>query len=270
MDESGQPGTKPTTAFGREMYAWRKARRITWDNLAASVLCSVGMLRMVERGERAPTPQLAEALDKLWGLPDTFTRLLGEMPHGGPTWFDLWVRYEQSASELRIFEPLTVPGPLQTEAYARALIDQGEVTSERAGELVAARLARQRILERAVTCVLLDEVVLKRRVGGAKVMFDQLLRLEEVAALPKATVQVISADEGEYPGSSSGAYAIVNSPDGDAVHLDAAIRGHTDVDAETVETAVLMFERARSYALTSRKSLDLIRKVAGEYEADLG
>src|SRR5271166_5382454 len=105
------------------------------------------------------------------------------------------VDIEAQATVLRWYEPLVVPGLLQTEDYARAILSaRPDGNLDDLDEQVAARLARQAILDRTgapqLWCIL-DEGVLHRAIGGSKVMRSQLYRLAEVAEHPKTTIQVI-------------------------------------------------------------------------------
>ena len=112
-------------------------------------------------------------------------------------WFQEWADIEAEATVLRWYEPLVVPGLLQTEDYARAILSaRPDGNLDDLDEQVAARLARQAVLDRPdapqLWCVL-DEGVLHRAIGGSKVMRSQLYRLAEVAEHPKTTIQVIRA-----------------------------------------------------------------------------
>jgi hypothetical protein len=109
---------------------------------------------------------------------------------------------------LRWYEPLVVPGLLQTEGYARAILSaRPDGNLDDLDEQVAARLARQAVLDRPdapqLWCVL-DEGVLHRAIGGSKVMRSQLYRLAEVAEHPKTTIQVIRAAGAHAGGKENG------------------------------------------------------------------
>ena len=105
------------------------------------------------------------------------------VPVPEPGWFQQWAGIEAQATVLRWYEPLVVPGLLQTEEYARAILSaRPDGNLEDLDEQVAARLARQAILDRTgapqLWCIL-DEGVLHRAIGGSKVMRSQLYRLAE-------------------------------------------------------------------------------------------
>jgi hypothetical protein len=101
-----------------------------------------------------------------------------------------------------------VPGLLQTEEYARALIKAiaPEIGADVFEQRVEVRLRRQRLLEqdnRPCYRALLDEAVLHRRVGGAQVMYTQLGKILEAAEKGRATVQIIPFDIGAYGAQDS-------------------------------------------------------------------
>jgi hypothetical protein len=87
-----------------------------------------------------------------------------------PSWFEDWLKAEQEATTLRIWQPIIIPGLLQTPEYARALFlaGQDDTSDEAIGKLVAARMGRQAIFDkpdRPKLLVVLDEMVLHRLIG---------------------------------------------------------------------------------------------------------
>ncbi len=147
------------------------------------------MISKIETGDRPPAEDFPPRLDAVPEL-DTrgaLSRLWDQLKKGQRQrlygWFQEWVGIGARATVLRWYEPLVVPGLLQTEEYARAIL------SARPGgnlddldEQVAARLARQAVLDRTgapqLWCIL-DEGVLHRAIGGSKVMRSQLYHLDE-------------------------------------------------------------------------------------------
>jgi hypothetical protein len=136
---------------------------------------------VVESGQPSPAERFARACDQAfpqmggWFGPFYRASLKWEAPY--PRWFEDWIDAEGHAAVIRWWEPLLVPGLLQTPEYARALFrawptddDQDKIE-----QLVLARMDRQRIFE----CpkppsfwAVLDERVLRRRIGDAKVMHN--------------------------------------------------------------------------------------------------
>ncbi|MFE1439550.1 helix-turn-helix domain-containing protein [Streptomyces sp. NPDC058739] len=125
-----------------------------------------------------------------------------------PDWFSMYVSLEGAARLIRSYEPHFVPGLLQTEDYARAVLDAGTIgqtgpdTVERH---VSLRLERQRLLEREIPphlWVIMDETVLARPVcSRAEVMRGQLDRLLEAAEHDRITLQVAEFASGPHPGT---------------------------------------------------------------------
>ncbi|WP_171074043.1 helix-turn-helix domain-containing protein [Nonomuraea basaltis] len=113
-----------------------------------------------------------------------------------PDWFEPYLGLERDAALIRTYEVQYVPGLLQTEDYARAVIVEGHKgdTPERIERRVAVRMRRQHILNQPnprKLWVVLDEAALHRRVGGDAIMRAQLEHLAQMADLPHITVQVL-------------------------------------------------------------------------------
>ena len=182
-------------------------------------------------------------------------------------WFERWTDIEAEATALRSYEPLVVPGLLQTEDYARAILSaRPDGNLDDLDEQVAARLARQAVLERAsapqLWCVL-DEGVLDRAIGGSKVMRSQLYRLADLAEHPKTTIQVIQAG-GAHAGLLGG--FVIADLDGKPpmVYLETAAEGQVTDSPSVVAHLALRFDRLRAEALPWAASRDLIRRMAEE------
>jgi Domain of unknown function (DUF5753) len=192
-----------------------------------------------------------------------------------PRWFADWVDAEGRATVIRWWEPLLVPGLLQTAEYARALFKAWQTTEgdDEVDQLVTARLDRQRIFDQTrppSLWAVIDEGVLRRRIGGPKVMHEQLVHLAEAAERPMIKVHVIPAEVGAHIGLL-GAFAIADVA-GDApgiVYFESPDQGETTRDPATVTKIILTFETLRSEALPRGASRELIMKIAEEYVRDL-
>ncbi len=150
-----------------------------------------------------------------------------------PDWFEDYVGLEQDAALIRIYEVQLIPGLLQTEDYARAVIAQGHetVTSAQIEHRVAMRLHRQRILTPPSSrkiWVVLDEGALHRQVGGRVMMRAQLQHLAELACLPHVTIQVLPFTSGAHVGGV-GPITILRFPQAeldDVVYLEQVNGAH--------------------------------------------
>jgi transcriptional regulator with XRE-family HTH domain len=129
--------------------------------------------------------------------------------------FAQYLGYESSASVIRGFQLLTIPGLLQTDDYTRAVLEANRATS--IDERVELRIARQELLDRD-SCpeifYIFDEAALHRRVGGAAVMRGQLRHLKKLMEHPKISVQVVPYTAGAHP-SMSGSFTILEFADWD-------------------------------------------------------
>jgi hypothetical protein len=186
------------------------------------------------------------------------------MKHRAYGWFAKWADIEAEAVALRWYEPLIVPGLLQTEDYARAILSlRPGGNEEDLDAQVAARLARQAVLDRAQLWCVLDEGVLRREIGGAKVMQAQLDRLAGLAGHPRVTIQVVPGSFG-HAGLLGG--FVIAELDGrpPMVYLETAAEGQVTDSPSVAAHVALRFDKIRSEALPWGASRDLIRKVAEE------
>jgi transcriptional regulator with XRE-family HTH domain len=256
--------------FADELRAMRKHAGLSREELGERIGYTGSTIANIEAQHRSATKDQAVRLDEAFGLPGTFARL-EERLRGVPfsAGFRPFHPYEAEARTLRTFQHVLIPGLLQTEAYARVLsLAYPGTTDEEAEERVAARLARQAILDREdppapKLWVLLDEAVLHRQVGDVKVMHNQLMHLERMARRPNITVQVIPRAL-PHPGLL-GAFVIAEPDDSGAiVYLENADGGQTVENADTVAHIALMFDALRTEALPGSASLSLIEEVADQ------
>jgi hypothetical protein len=185
-------------------------------------------------------------------------------PH--PPWFRDWVEIEARATVIRWWEPLLVPGLLQTLDYARAVLGWGPDDGGDLDERVAARLERQCVFDRPSppeVWILVSEQILGYCVGSADVMRKQVDHLAEMAARPRVTIQVVSAGAGAY-GGLSGAFAIGTDSAADTViYLETGVQGMVIRDPRLITRAASMFDHLRAEALPRSQTLDVLAR-AGE------
>ena len=134
-----------------------------------------------------------------------------------PNWFQSYLGLEAWAALIRTYEVQFVPGLLQTEDYARAvvLLGHGRARSEEIDRRVAVRIQRQAILDHADPIKLwavVDEAVLRRPIGGTQIMRAQLEALLEAAARPNVRLQIVPFDAGGHS-AAGGAFTILRFPD---------------------------------------------------------
>ena len=262
--------------FAKELRRVRLAAGLSQEALGKRVGYSAELIGKVETGERRPTAKLATACDLVFPeLGGLFSRLVAEAEREHsvyPAWFANWVDAEQRASVIRWWEPLLIPGLLQTAEYARALFDAWQAIDGNGDtdELVTARLARQAIFDQPAPpsfWALMDETVLRRAVGGPKVMHEQLLHLADMSERPRVTIEVVPTDVGAHVGLL-GAFAIAGYADDTPgiVYLESPDAGEVSKHPGTVAKLALMYDTLRTESLGGRASRDLIRRVAEEWK----
>jgi DNA-binding XRE family transcriptional regulator len=227
-------------------------------------------------GGKPPSPELARAyaakFPELNALAEDglIERWADHVRRNGgvfPKFLHSWIDNERTATGLFYWEPMVVPGILQIEAYARAILAADPNSDETVDARAAGRLERQQILSRPrppMVSVVLAEDVLNRCVGSAEVMHDQLIYLAEVSQQPKVTIQVIPVSVGVHAGLA-GAAAIADTEDGGTlVHEDGFTAGRTSADPDIVVKVRERVAVLRSDALPRDASLEMISKVAKE------
>jgi transcriptional regulator with XRE-family HTH domain len=261
IDERGNMGKlqSPTLiTLGRMVRTFRDAAGLTQKELAKALDYTNGWVSNVETGQLRPRAEQVTALERALSLPagalmNIYEQLDGEIL---PGWLREWVDEESQAGVLRAFELSLVPGLLQIEAYARALLPGDEAS-------VAQRMKRQEILARDTPPtfhVVLDEAVLYHGRGGKDVMRAQLEHL--IASVgPHLSLQVVRSEMNPRP---RGAFAIATVDGADVGYVNTAIRGIVTSSREDLADLTASWEAIRTFALSQQESLDLIRKVIEE------
>jgi transcriptional regulator with XRE-family HTH domain len=184
-----------------------------------------------------------------------------------PQYYDL-IGYESAAHIIRQYENLIMPGLLQTQEYAQEYI-ASDLPPDKAADLdalVEVRMRRQDILdgEGAPTLFfVLDESVVRRQIGGARVMRDQLRHLVELANRPNITIEVVPFSAGANPGRSFTILEFSSAEDDDVLHLESPgfMRVTRDLQ-DAVVTYRERFERLREVSLRPEGSAVLLTQLA--------
>ncbi|MBT3152258.1 helix-turn-helix domain-containing protein [Streptomyces sp. CHD11] len=259
--------------FGARVRRLRTAAGLTQAELGAKTHVVSTRITQIERASGAkPTLELARALDAVLGAEDLLVELWPYVYREAfPDWSRKFMEYSERAVVIREYAAHVVPGLLQTEDYARvvlgldALLDDEEQLEER----VAARLGRQDRFgppNRPELCVILDESVLRRPIGGHAVMRKQLARLLDAAEGHHITVQVLPFDQGGHE-AMGGSLTVLSLPDGSEVaYTEGSDYGQLIEEPVNVSRYKLIYDRLRAAALPPLMSLDMIRStMEGNY-----
>lgn len=174
-----------------------------------------------------------------------------------PDWFQVYVGLEEAATLIRVYEVQFVPGLLQTEEYARAVVMQGSpgLSPDEVDNRVNVRLGRQRLFAKENAprlWAIVDEAALRRPMGGRDVLAGQIKRLMEAVSEPNITLQVMPFKYGGH-GAEGGAFTIMRFPETDlpdVVYMEYLTGAHYIDKPEEVERYAAVMGRV-SVAATS-------------------
>nr|WP_233477891.1 helix-turn-helix transcriptional regulator [Streptomyces sp. SID7804] len=263
-------------ALGKQVKVLRERAGLTQRALGDRLGYSEDLISSLERGRRTPQAEFLVAADELLDAGGVLKAAIEDVEKAKakarirhPAWFRDYARLEREAVELNFYNNHDIPGLLQTERRTRALYEMrkpllDEDTLERR---VTSRLARQEILTRwpppMVTAVI-EEVVLRRPIGGPEVHKEQLEQLIKLAQLRNVELQVMPTDRSEHAGM--GGPFILLTPKGKAQvgYTEVQNGSRLVTDPEEVRILAARYGSIRAQALTMRESLDLIKDMLGE------
>jgi len=196
-----------------ELRGIRESKGKSGDSVAAALRWSPSKISRYERARTGLRPREVERLLDYYGITGSQRALLLALAEDAAQkgWWEefadtlsedyqQFIGLEHEATSMAIWHVDVVAGLLQTEAYARHIISSYSrvepVAPGMIGRLVRVRMQRQQVLDRegVQLSVVLDESVLKRRIGDASVMYEQLQRLVREADRPNLTLQILPLD----------------------------------------------------------------------------
>ncbi|MEO3815640.1 DUF5753 domain-containing protein [Plantactinospora sp. B24E8] len=211
----------------RELLRRERTRRgLTRDQTGAAVNVSASSVGAFESGRMVPMPDTARAYDTLFETGDEVQRLSAEArSEAQAPWLRPWTDNERRATLLRWFEHSLIPGLLQTEAYARAILAVGPHRPDRVEELTAARLERQTAaLDRndpPTMVAIIGEAAL--RYGSGPMMKEQLEHLVDMGDRPNVHIRISGRVHHRQP--ARGRWAPAQLPGRPAPGADRGRRG---------------------------------------------
>ncbi|MFJ4921066.1 Scr1 family TA system antitoxin-like transcriptional regulator [Streptomyces sp. NPDC088725] len=248
--------------YASDLRRKREAAGMSQRALAKAALMAPSLLNKIEAAKRLPTRELSELVDDMFGTVDHFGRLWPlVIKYAYPTWFRPYVELEEAATKIRSFEAQVVPGLLQTEAYARAVFSARRPNRDIVEEQVTARLERQRILKRDAPpelWIVLDEHVIRRRVGRVDTMAGQLEELITAAETPSTVLQIVPYDAGCHAGVGGPFSTLALDEGPDVVYVEGFLQGQILAEPEHVKEAARAYDLLTAVALSPERSIDLI------------
>ncbi|WP_306323006.1 MULTISPECIES: helix-turn-helix transcriptional regulator [unclassified Streptomyces] len=270
--------------LGQELRRLRELKGMTAEEVAERLLVSQSKISRLENGRRSISQRDVRDLCGVYEVEDhrvidslmqmaKDSRQQGWWHSFGDIPYSVYIGLETDAASLRVYESQCIPGLLQTRGYAEALIQGAmpEASLTDVEKRVQVRLRRQeRIDDEANSLrlwVVLDEAALRRSVGGAVVMREQLEHLAELSGLPHVTVQVLPFEMGAHPGIT-GQYAILEFPDAadsSVVYIEGVTSDLYLEKTQDVQKYSVMYEHLRAQALNVEQSRQFILDAAKKH-----
>lgn len=259
--------------LAREIQLAREAKGIEREDLAEALYVSLALVRAWEAARRVPQPDVLPRLEATLGANGYLKRLRDDLVKAEPMpeHVGQWREIEVEATSLLWFQPLIVPGILQTPEYSRDILVNGGRQTEEVEAQIAVRQERQKVLapENALMCIIiLDVEVLYRTVGNAKIMHEQLRKLVEIAKQPNINIQIVRSDDGAHPGLAGG-FGLAAMDGHEYVYVDDAFSGDVLEDPEDVVVMRRVWLSLTSYALPARQSMEILEKAMEGWAAKL-
>jgi transcriptional regulator with XRE-family HTH domain len=272
--------------LGNALRDRRLAASKTISEVARALECSDAKISRMESGQRGAIARDVRDLCLLYGVPEAEREELVVMAREAreadrlhtstiTAKYSTYVALETTAVTLRNYEATFIPGLLQTEAYARAvvrgLLPQGGFDEQEVEDRVRIRADRQRRLTASFRPLrayfIVDENVLWRPIGTKSVREAQLAHLAEASRLPNVTLQVMPEETGIYQGMEAASFVLLGFEDGAARSTACYAEGafttlfsHSNADIEAVSEK---FELMKARALPPVESAALIMRIAG-------
>lgn len=278
MSVNGNP-TVRRRRLGAELRRLRLASGLTSTQVAERLLISQPEISHLENGRRTIKPRDVRDLCGLYGVTDqqvidSLMRAAGESDRQG-WWvafgevpYAVYIGLETEASSIRTYEPLVIPGLLQTPAYAAAVIAETipQATPEQIATRLEVRLRRQHRFHHPACplrlWVLLDESALRRVVGSPAIMREQLEHLNYLSTQPYISVQVLPHDVGAHPGIS-GQFSLLHfadAPGAGTVYLERFTSDLYLEKGSDVERYSVMYDHLQAQALNPDSTRQFITR----------
>lgn len=265
------PSSSPRAMLGAELRHKREEAGLTQEELGSPLFVSGSFIGQLEAGTRRMQMEYAVKIDEILGTDGYFARNCEAATKSKyPDHFAEAAEAEAVATTIKEYAPQLIPGLLQTKGYARAVFReyQPTATEDVIDELMAARLERAHLLADPTVPLLwavLDEAVLRRRVGGAPVMAAALQHIADLARRHRIIVQVLpfSAEAHAAMNGSLKLMAFNDAPS--LAYLQGLGTGRLQDDPATVTRHELTYDLLGASALSPQDSLALIESVAEDY-----
>jgi transcriptional regulator with XRE-family HTH domain len=263
--------------LGAELKRCREAAGLTQESVSRHFEWHAAKVTRIETARVSVTPRDVKDLLTLYNVKDMAYREalvdLARLSRERTWWTDYrdimrpgnFIGLEAGASTMRIWEPILLPGLLQTEDYMRALMQSGvpDEPPERTERRISLRRMRQGRLtsEQPLRLhVVIDESTVRRVIGGEDVMAKQLRHLIDTAQLPNVTLEILpfSAGEHHFLGGSAALLEFDETTHLDVVYLEGLAGDYYEEQPNEVAKYRQEFDRLSAKALDHHKTIEMI------------
>ncbi|WP_435974671.1 helix-turn-helix domain-containing protein [Streptomyces sp. Qhu_M48] len=258
-------------AFGALLRFYRERASVSQEALGRETGYSKSQVAMIERGERRAKGNFVEIADEMLGAQGALKTVAEEVTASGiAAWFEDYLEEEARAAGIHMYENHLIPGPLQTEEYARAVFGCAVPALEdediEAG--VAARLKRQELFFRKpapMVTFVLERAALTKPLGGTEVLRKNLLHVRERADLRNVTIQLMPEGRTTHAGLN-GPFTLLETEGrrGQLVYVEGQGGRYFLSEQPDVGDVFARYSTLRAQALTPEESARLIEQVARE------
>ncbi|MET8603088.1 helix-turn-helix transcriptional regulator [Streptomyces rubiginosohelvolus] len=265
--ESG-PDTQAAVMLRKTFARLREEHGVTFQELDDRTTYTRAYLHKLETGARLGSPEVWQALDVAFGTRDQLYQLYVLAKDGlfGDR-YAKFMKLEQEARVQYLYSASVIPGLLQTEEYAAALLGEARRDEMELREDVAARMSRQEILrgeDAPHFRALLDEAVFYRAAKDPEVWRGQLEALLEWLEQPNVEIQVVPFSAGLHD-LMGGLLTVLWLPDGRSVaYSESATGGELIEESGRVEAMKLSYDLLRDRVLSVAETREFIRKLIKE------
>ncbi|MFE0888661.1 Scr1 family TA system antitoxin-like transcriptional regulator [Streptomyces rochei] len=259
--------------YGDWLKQQREAADLTQQQLADMAIMTRSHIAHIEAGRRVPSKEDARRLDRALNTGNVLSSFLPEEDAAVADYFEAARQLESQAVMIREFALSFVPGILQTEGYARAVLRTAfpRISEEECDRRLVTRLERAKVLDDPVTPVvwaLLDEAVLHRWIGGRRVMAEQLRHLASLAQGGRIQVHVLPFTLGTHPLLSNMLTLMWFEDQPPVAYAEGLHMGMLHDTPSVVQELQHRYDFALGNALPLEETLALLKATARGFEGD--
>ncbi|MFP8885465.1 helix-turn-helix domain-containing protein [Streptomyces mangrovi] len=263
-------GTGVLCVFGRQVKRFRTRLGMNREELGLVTGYSPATIASIEQGRRIPSDHFIDKADEMLDASEVLKEMKEEIRKARyPRFFQGAATLEREAVELHFYDTHVVNGLLQTEEYARCVFEmhQPALDEETVERRLAARMARQEIFTKGSTPLMsyvIEEVVLRRPIGGRRVMRGQLERILQVGRRRDVIVQVMPTNCEEHVGLA-GPFTLIETSEGRRIaYAEVQKSGTLYTERKSVRELEVQYGIIRAQALTPSESMAFVERLLGE------